>query len=145
MDLIEAIRKRHSVRHYTTQDIEPEKLDALNKLVDECNEQGGLHIQLITNEPRSFGESLLARYGKFSGVKNYFAMIGNKGDKLDEIVGYYGEKLVLEAQRMGLNTCWVGLSYKKIGSVLDIAAGEKLVCVIAVGYGAKPGVDHSSH
>lgn len=144
MDLIEAIRKRHSVRHYTTQDIEPEKLDALNKLVDECNEQGGLHIQLITNEPRSFGESLLARYGKFSNVKNYFAMIGKKGDKLDETVGYYGEKLVLEAQRMGLNTCWVGLSYKKIGSVLDIATGEKLVCVIAVGYGAKPGVDHNN-
>ena len=95
------------MRHYTTQDIEPEKVEALQQLVNNYNANSGLHIQLITNEPRSFGESLLARYGKFSNVKNYFAMIGKKGDKLDETVGYYGEKLVLEAQMMGLNTCWV--------------------------------------
>lgn len=142
MTLIDAIRQRHSVRHYIDKDIEPKILDALTKLVEECNEQSGLRIQLITNEPRSFGESLLARYGKFSNVKNYFAMIGKKGDKLDETVGYYGERLVLEAQMMGLNTCWVGLSYKKISSVLNIGDDEKLVCVIAVGYGKAPGVDH---
>lgn len=142
MDLIEAIKSRHSVRHYTEKPIEQEKLEQLKQLVEEYNAQSGLHIQLVTDEPRSFGESLLARYGKFSNVKNYFAMIGKKNDHLDETVGYYGERLVLEAQRMGLNTCWVGLSYKKIDSALDIADGEKLVCVISVGYGATQGVDH---
>ena len=142
MDLIEAIKARHSVRHYTDQTIETEKIEKLQQLVDEYNTQSGLHIQLITNEPRSFGESLLARYGKFSGVTSYFAMIGPKSDSLDETVGYYGEKLVIEAQRMGLNTCWVGLSYKKISSVLNIAHDEKLVCLISVGYGATQGVDH---
>lgn len=142
MDILEAIKARHSVRHYTDQTIETEKIEKLQQLVDEYNTQSGLHIQLITNEPRSFGESLLARYGKFSGVTCYFAMIGPKSDSLDETVGYYGEKLVLEAQRMGLNTCWVGLSYKKISSVLNIAHDEKLVCLISVGYGATQGVDH---
>ncbi len=142
MDVLEAISARHSVRHYTDQPIENKKVEWLQRLVDEYNAQSGLHIQLITNEPRSFGESLLARYGKFSGVINYFAMIGQKGDSLDETVGYYGEKLVLEAQMMGLNTCWVGLSYKKIGSVLDIKNDEILVCLISVGYGATQGVDH---
>ena len=164
MDILEAIKARHSVRHYTDQTIETEKIEKLQQLVDEYNTQSGLHIQLITNEPRSFGESLLARYGKFSGVTCYFAMIGrknaikrdkaeltqslasvsilSKSDSLDETVGYYGEKLVLEAQRMGLNTCWVGLSYKKISSVLNIAHDEKLVCLISVGYGATQGVDH---
>lgn len=142
MDILEAINARHSVRHYTDKTIETEKIEKLQQLVDEYNAQSGLHIQLITNEPRSFGESLLARYGKFSGVTCYFAMIGPKSDSLDETVGYYGEKLVLEAQRMGLNTCWVGLSYKKISSVLNIAHDEKLVCLISVGYGATQGVDH---
>ena len=142
MDIIEAIKNRHSVRHYTEQPIETEKIERLRQLVEECNAQSGLHIQLITDEPRSFGESLLARYGKFSNVKNYFAMIGKKCVELDQTVGYYGERLVLEAQMMGLNTCWVGLSYKKISSVLNIASDEKLVCVISVGYGATPGIDH---
>ena len=142
MNIIDAIKERHSVRHYTDQPIEPEKNDRLNQLVAEYNAISGLHIQFITGEPRSFGESLLARYGKFSGVTNYFAMIGKKSDFLDETIGYYGEKLVLEAQMMGLNTCWVGLSYKKISSVLNIASDEKLVCLISVGYGATQGVDH---
>jgi nitroreductase len=142
MDLVDAIKNRHSVRHYTDRIIEPEKLKRLQQLVTEYNELSGLHIQLITNEPRSFGKSLLARYGKFSGVTNYFAMIGMKSKTLDETVGYYGEALVLEAQMMGLNTCWVGLSYKKIDSVLDITDKEKLVCLISLGYGATQGVDH---
>lgn len=144
MDIIEAIRSRHSVRHYSQRNIEPEKIAKLNELVENYNNVSGLHIQLVTQEPRSFGESIMARYGKFSGVTSYFAMIGPKSNKLDELVGYYGEKLVLEAQMMGLNTCWVGLSYKKISSVLTIADGEKLVCVIAVGYGANQGVAHNN-
>ena len=142
MEILDAIKARHSVRHYFDMAIEPEKIEKLQTLVDEYNTISGLHIQLITNEPRSFGESLLARYGKFSGVTNYFAMIGKKNNMLDETVGYYGEKLVLEAQMMGLNTCWVGLSYKKIDNVLDIDDDEKLVCLISVGYGVTQGVDH---
>ena len=142
MTILEAIQARHSVRHYSDSPIEMEKLKRLTQLVDECNAQGELHIQLITNEPRSFGESLLARYGKFSGVTSYFAMIGKKSKTLDERIGYYGEKLVLEAQIMGLNTCWVGLSYKKIDDVIEIGVGEKLVCLISLGYGITQGVDH---
>ena len=55
-----------------------------------------------------------AHYGKFSGISNYLAMIGPKSDEhLDEKIGYYGERLVLEAQMVGLNSCWVGLTFKK--------------------------------
>lgn len=142
MDLKEAILKRHSVRHYSIVPIDNERIEKLKKLVDTVNEESGLHVQLITDEPRSFGESMLARYGKFSGVTNYFAMIGKKSETLDEKIGYFGEKLVLESQALCLNTCWVGLSYKKISSVLDIGKDEKLVCVISVGNGATQGVDH---
>lgn len=142
MNIHDAIRNRRSVRHYSSVALNREIVDQLQSLVDEYNTESGLHIQLITNEPRSFGESVLARYGKFSGVTNYFAMVGPKSEQLDEIIGYYGEKLVLESQMLGLNTCWVGLSYKKIGTVIDIAMGEKLVCVISVGIGTTQGVDH---
>jgi hypothetical protein len=37
-------------------------------------------------------------------------LIRKKSDDLDEKVGYWGEQLVLLAQTLGLNTCWVGLS-----------------------------------
>ena len=142
MDLIQAMKDRHSVRSYHDRPIAEELVTELGALVDECNSDGRLHIQLVTNEPRAFGESRMARYGKFSGVSNYLAMVGKKGPQLDERVGYYGEKIVLEAQRMGLNTCWVGLTFKKIPDAVTIGPDEKLVCVIAIGYGTTQGATH---
>lgn len=50
----------------------------------------------------------------FSGVNSYFAMAGRRADLcLREKVGYWGEKLVLEATRLGLGTCWVGGTFDR--------------------------------
>lgn len=84
----------------------------------------------------------MAHYGKFSGVRNYIAMIGKKGADLDELCGYYGERLVLLAQQLGLNTCWVAMTYRKIKTAFTIDRGEKLCVVIALGYGENAGASH---
>lgn len=143
MDLLEAIQVRHSVRQYKNKPLEAEVISALQKEVEICNKEGGLHIQLVTNEPKAF-DSFMAHYGKFSGVTNYFALIGKKSADLEEKCGYYGERLVLKAQQMGLNTCWVALTYSKIKSAFVIDKGEKLCIVIALGYGENQGVPHKS-
>lgn len=143
MELLEAMRQRHSVRTYQNRPLEADTKAALSALIESYNQESGLHIQLVTDEPKAF-DCMMAHYGKFSGVTNYIAMVGKKGPKLEEQCGYYGEKLVLEAQKMGLNTCWVALTYKKIPSAFSVVAGEKLAIVIAVGYGATEGVAHKS-
>lgn len=143
MDLYEAMKARHSVRQYRPQALGEEVVSLLQKEVEMCNREGDLHIQLITNEPKAF-DGFMAHYGKFSGVTNYFAMIGKKSASLDEKCGYYGEKLVLKAQQMGLNTCWTAMTYSKIKSAFVIAPGEKLCIVIALGYGENQGVAHKS-
>ena len=127
--ILEAMRARHSVRSYTEKLIEGETLEALEKLIDECNRESGLHIQLVRNEPMAF-DSAMAHYGKFSGVKNYLALVGKKSKKLDELCGYYGEKLVLAAQTLGLNTCWVGLTFQKIPDAFRAAACSRKCCWI---------------
>ena len=71
-------------------------------------------------------------------------MIGKKGDKLDETCGYYGERLVLLAQQLGLNTCWVAMSYSKIKTAFVVDKGEKLCIVIVLGYGETQGIPHKS-
>lgn len=141
MDLLEAIEQRHSVRRYTDQPIEAEKMRELQRLVNECNHETGMHIQMVLNDPKAF-DSKLAHYGRFSGVRNYFVIAGRKGKDLEEKSGYYGEQLVLKAQTMGLNTCWVALTYRKNPEVFSLAPGEKLVCVIAFGYGKNQGASH---
>lgn len=141
--LWEAIETRHSVRSYTDRRIEGQVKEELLTAVKKCNHESGLHMQLILDEPKAFG-GIMAHYGKFSGVNNYIAVVGKKSPQLEESCGYYGERLVLFAQRLGLNTCWVALTYKKIPEALKIGKGEKLVAVIAVGYGENKGVPHKS-
>lgn len=110
MKEIELMKERHSVRSYLEKPVGPEERGRLSDVIAECNRLGGLNIQPVFDEPEAFG-SFMAHYGKFSGVKNYVALIGRKGE--DEKIGYYGEKIVLAAQEIGLNTCWVALTYKK--------------------------------
>ena len=136
----EAIVARHAVRQYIEKPIEAEKIEELKALIEECNREGGTHLQLVTNEPKAFAGSI-AKYGKFSGVSNYIAVVGKKGD--DTKLGYYGEKVVVRAQMLGLNTCWVGLSFTKQPDAYQVLEGEKLFCVISLGYGANQGVQHN--
>lgn len=143
MNKIEAINNRHSVRQYLEKPIDDETIKEIKKEIDLCNQESGLHIQLVLNEPKAF-DCFMAHYGKFSGVKNYIALIGKKGKSLDELCGYYGERIVIKATQLGLNTCWVAMSYKKIPSAFVIDKGEKLVVVIALGYGTTNGVMHKS-
>ena len=143
MDLMEAIGARHSVRAYTDRPVAHDTVDALRREIEACNHEGGLHIQLVTDEPAAFS-GMMAHYGKFSGVRNYIALVGKKSADLDEKLGYYGERLTLLAQTLGLNTCWVALTYSKGKARVDVAPGEKLRLVLALGYGETQGAPHKS-
>ena len=143
MDILKAMKERHSVRAYKDQPITGATLERLKAMVDKANADSGLHIQLVLNEPKAF-DSRMAHYGKFSGVKNYLALIGKRDGDLDEKCGYYGEQIVLGAQTLGLNTCWVALTYKKIPEAFTVEKDEKLLMVIAIGYGEDQGRPHAS-
>ena len=143
MDLKEAVRRRHSVRQYRNDVIEEEKIRILKEEIEASNREGNLNFQLVTGEPRAF-DSRAAHYGKFEGVSNYFALVGKKCKDLYEKCGYFGERLVLVAQSLGLHTCWVALTYKKIPDAFSVRDGEKLTVVISVGYGRHRGLPRKS-
>ena len=143
MTMMEAMRARHSVRSYVDRPLEADAVDILEAEISICNREGNLHIQLVKDEPEAFS-GFMARYGKFSGVKNYIVLAGPKGPDLEEKCGYYGERLVLLAQSLGLNSCWVAMSYDRGKAACKLGAGEKLCIVIALGYGATQGVPHKS-
>ena len=137
----EAIEARHSVRAYKELPLAEDVVKVLKEQIDVLNRKGNLHIQLILNESKAF-QGTMAKYGKFRNVSNYIVMTGKKADDLDERIGYFGENLVLLAQTLGLNTCWVGLSYSKVPGTYVLDEGEKIACYIAIGYGETQGVSH---
>ena len=137
----EALVTRHAVRSFRD---EPLSLDAVKELeqsIEEVNQESGLSIQLKVNEPEAF-QAAKPSYGNFQNCKNYLLMVGPKGE--DEKIGYYGEKLVLKAQMLGINSCWVALTYKKGKAEGNIKSGEKKYMVIALGYGKTQGVIHKN-
>ena len=141
MTIQEAILARHSVRAYKEEPLTEDVVKVLENEISQVNQKSKLHIQLILNEPKAF-QGALAKYGKFRNVINYLVMAGKKAEDLDERVGYYGEYLVLLAQTLGLNTCWVGLSYTKVPGTYVLDEGEKIACYIAIGYGETQGTSH---
>ena len=141
IDLTQAMKDRHSVRSYISRPIDDDKVTALQNEIQKINAESGLHFQLMINEPRAFS-GMLAHYGSFYNVGNYFAATAKDGRDVE--IGYHGERLVLLSQQLGLNTCWVGLTYSKGKVPVDRAPGEKLRIVIALGYGETQGVPHKS-
>lgn len=143
MDIMQVMEERHSVRQYTDRKIEGETLAALKEEISLINQSSGLDFQLVTDEPGAF-TGFMPRYGKFVNVRNYIGLIGPRNPELDEQIGYWGERVVLKAQELGLNTCWVGMSFSKRRTKFHITGGEKLVCVLALGYGQTQGIAHSN-
>ena len=141
MTLIEAIDARHSVRAFKDIPIEKEVQDKLDTFVCDCNNESGLNITVQYDDPDGF-DSRLAHYGSFSNVRNYLILKGKKVSDFDSICGYYGEKIVLHAQQLGLNTCWAALTFNKKKVRELVPAGETLCMVIALGYGETQGHPH---
>ena len=139
MDILQLMKERHSVRQYKDQPITPELRSTLTESISELNQESGLHMQVFFDEPDCF-DSFMAHYGKFKGVSNYIAIVGSRQDQ--EKAGYYGEKLDLECQSLGLNTCWVAMTHGKTKAKIE--KGQKLLIVLSLGYGANPGVPHKS-
>ena len=144
MDIKQAIKERHSVRQYKEIPVQAEAKEKLAALIKECNAASELNIQLICDDTECFN-TFMAHYGHFKNANNYIALIGKKSEaKLDELCGYYGQKIVLAAQMLGLNTCWVAGTFGRGKCKAVVQADEKLVCVISLGYGVNAGVPHKS-
>ena len=141
MKEIDALLQRHSVRNYTDRKIEPEKLEKLGVMIDDCNRAGDLHLQLLKDAGKTFSR-LLNRVMGLGSAPAVIICAGRESDTLEERIGYWGERVVLRAQELGLNTCWTALTHGKSKAVIE--ADEKEVIVIALGYGKTQGIEHKS-
>ena len=143
MTIMEAIDARHSVRAYLDKPIDEETRGKLDAFLAGCNQESGLDFFIRYDDPEGF-DSKLAHYGSFRNVRNYIVLSGKKSGDFDYLCGYFGEKAVLYAQQLGLNTCWAALTFNKRRVRELIPAGETLCMVIALGYGETQGKNRKS-
>lgn len=137
MTELEAIRERHSVRAYKDKKIEAEKLEKLNNLIAACNQEGNLQLQLLEEAGGTF-KRLMSKFMGLASAPSVIACVGPDDATLDERIGYYGQKIVLYAQMLGLNTCWAG-TFSEKNAPAKRTPGDRFPIVIAIGYGENAG------
>lgn len=137
LSIEEAVKARHSVRVYQKKSIPEDVIKQLNEFIEECNREGNLHFQFLEDAGNTFNRLLNKAMG-LGSAPSVIACIGEDDPTLDSRIGYYGEKIVIFAQQLGLNTCWAG-TYNKKNVKATIADNERLAIVIAIGYGENQG------
>ena len=150
MDLMEAIKKRYSVRNYKDRPVEKEKLEnileaarlapsASNRqewrfIVVQDKDKRGLLMQAAKNQP-FVGEApvVIACCAK---TDNHVMSCGQLSYPIDVAIAM--EHMALKATGEGLGTCWVGAFYEdKVKEALGIPGDIRVVELLALGYPAK--------
>lgn len=134
MTEFEALEKRISVRSFEKKPVPSEIVSGLREMVEEINASAGLHFQLVDTVAAKKPAVKLAK-GMFSGEVTVCALlVGPEGELGGEMVGYYGQKLLLRAVALGLGTCWVAGTYDRKSVEPEIGEGEKLWAVVPLGF-----------
>jgi nitroreductase len=132
-DLLAAIDVRRSRRAYEPVALESADAKALRSSIQQFNQEADLNMELIIDNGDAFAD-FKATYGMFSGVRNYIALIADPEDFFtQDKLGYYGEKLVLDATNRGLGTCWVAGSFDRKATPVKLGGSDIIVAVITVG------------
>ncbi|NWF95734.1 MAG: nitroreductase family protein [Candidatus Thorarchaeota archaeon] len=131
-----AISLRHSVRRYTGEAVPDDILDSLDRLIAEFRPFRGARAVLVRTPSRQFVRRFIGVLDK-SGVVHYVAFLGDMTNlHVQEVTGYIGEAVVLEATALGLNTCWIAALLRKESIAREVGAGpnEQVLAITPVGY-----------
>lgn len=132
-----AISKRHSTRNYNGEAIEAEKMEALGAICRSFSPADSVRAVLVAGSGSEMFKGLIGSYGKIKNNPAFLAFIG-RTDRPDvnEMAGYLGEGIILEATALGLSTCWVGGMFRQEAAERRVALdrGEALIALSPVGY-----------
>ena len=133
----QAMYERHMVRKYLDKPIPQECREKIEQHTRMLNDEYGVDISLVLDNTEAFNAAIKLILAK--GVRNYFILAGPESADLNERLGMAGADLMLYCQTLGLNTWWVGGTFNRM-KMEEKAKGEKVIGIIALGYGATQGM-----
>ncbi len=144
MTLKEAMAARHTVRRYTGRPLPEDIARQLEERILQNNRAHGLQMRLVTESEEAL--PAVIRLAMAKNVRNFIALAGPDAQGLDERLGWCGADLALYAQTLGLNSWWIGGTYRRsaVQKSAGLAPGTRVAGVLAVGYGQTQGTPHRS-
>ncbi len=144
MDFKSLIVKGRSVRDFKETPVDAKILTELEKYVEDCKKL----VPSIDIEAKFYaGDDTYKRlYGiaGYQGVMiqapNYLVIISEDKPQHLENAGYVGERTILKARDLGVDSCWVSYSDRDmVKKTLGLETDKEVVALIALGYGANHG------
>ena len=157
MDFLDIIRHRKSVRDFLNKPVEREKvmacLEAARLAPSACNSQPWKFV--VVDDKQLKDKLCKAAFGGVYFTNSFcktapiiVAVVSEKGKFIARIGGafrgtkYYlidigiaCEHFILQAEELGLGTCWIGwFNERAVKSVLNIPQQKKIDVLIALGY-----------
>ncbi len=134
---LESGRIRSSRRSYDGTAVDSAALDALEAFCDGFRPSAASRTVLLREAPDDIFTGILGAYGKVTKAPSALVFLGvSSMPGADASVGYTGEGVILEATRLGLDTCWIGgtLRASKVGAAVSLKRGERVFGISPVGY-----------
>ena len=72
--MIEIMKARHSVRQYLNKPLETNIINEMKKEIEFCNQESGLHIQLIVNELNQGQQKKLVRNAEVKALLDRYGV-----------------------------------------------------------------------
>lgn len=157
MALLELIKHRKSIRGFINRPVEREKimlcLEAARLAPSACNSQPWKFI--VVDDPKLKNRLCKAAFGGIYSFNSFcqtapvmVVVVSEKSKFLARIGGFFRgtkyylidigiavEHLVLEAEDLGLGTCWVGwFDEEAVKSILNVPRRKKIDILLALGY-----------
>ena len=137
--VVELIRMRTSTRSFDGKNLHNARLKKMEDYISKINE--GVKIKArfsITSNTSAEGSKVekLGTYGVISGANSYIiGILGNNEENAPEF-GYLFEKIILFATDLGLQTCWLGGTFKKqdFEQNMNLHEDEYIPVVSPIGY-----------
>ena len=133
----EAVGKRVSVRNYSNQPIEDEKMalltDFLKGMDNPFNQKVNFHF---FNMDKSSEDQKLGTYGVIQKAKNFIGASVKPVPWALEALGYELETIMLYLAHLDIGTCWLGGTFNRKGFALalDVEEDEILPAITPLGY-----------
>jgi nitroreductase len=145
--VLNSIKKRFSVRKFTVQKIEQEKMDevleAARMAPSARNIQPWKFVVITDAEKRekltevckgqTFVSQATATIAVCVNNLDYKMTCGFRGAVIDAAIA--GEHIALQAAELGLGSCWIGAFHQdKLRQLIDLPAEYEAVALLPIGY-----------
>lgn len=143
MDIMESIFQRISIRSYESQPAATEELEVVRRAGEEAEALTQTEMQFHLRTHEDMGKEvkgLIGNYGKTIHAPHYIVLAARESDGYLTDAGFRFEQMVLEATRMGLGTCWVGLMFKEasLRTFLGLDDSWRVIALTPIGQPAAP-------